>query len=225
MMKDGIEHCHKCVKLYPDEADFWFALGSWYGFDGDYANGYKYCAKAIEMAPERTDWYFQIAGALRMLTQDGEVGGRRGEILDLYQRYVDLSAPDARSVPNAYYCMAMMHAYSEETDRAQELYDKGMRAETVRLPCFEAIGNDYDPKKSAMLLIAAAKRAGRAGGKSQAKSAQKLACDHCSKKLGFNLFECEACRDKCYCSQNCMKKNAKSHRLQCKQNQNPKVEA
>jgi tetratricopeptide (TPR) repeat protein len=231
-LRDGIEHCKKCTKLYPEDAEFWFALGSWYGFAGDYANGYKYCSKAFEMAPERHDWLFQVAGALRMYSETCDIGDKHEEALGLYQKYVDLNGPDARSVPNAYYCMSLMHAFKDDIELAQEFYNKGMQAEKVRLPCFEEIGEDYDPKTSAKLLIDAAKRAGVRRGNhgpreatNRASSTERVTCDHCSKKLGCNTFECEKCKEKRYCSQNCLKKNTKVHKLQCKEKPEQKEEA
>jgi tetratricopeptide (TPR) repeat protein len=211
----GIEHCRKCLRLFPDDAEFVHALGAWHGFAGDYENGYKYTKRSLELAPNRVDWYYQLASSLRLSTGDGEKGGRRPEIIDLYHKHIDLNPVDERNVPNAYYYLAMMHAYSDEMDLAEKFYKKGLEAEAIRLPCYEEIPEDYDPKMATRLLVSAA-RSGKKKGQMPSdannnQAAERVSCDHCGKKVGVYKFECEKCKEKFYCSENCRKKNSKKH--------------
>jgi tetratricopeptide (TPR) repeat protein len=211
----GIEHCLKCLRLFPEDAEFTNALGAWYEFSDVYENGYKYTKRSLELAPNRVDWYYQLASSLRLSTGDREMGGRRQEMIDLYHKHIDLNQVDERNVPNAYYYLAMMHAYSDEMDLAEKFYKKGLEAEAIRLPCYDKIDENYEPKVTAKSLISGVKtRKKKSKVCSDANNNyvfDRVACDHCGKKVGVYKFECGKCKGKFYCSENCRKKNSKKH--------------
>jgi tetratricopeptide (TPR) repeat protein len=239
-----LSHALECVRLFPGDPEFIIELGLWHELNRDYENACKCYKKAVEMRPDRVAWLFRLAEGLRFLTSGGIVGNRQQEVIDAYQRHIDLNEPDEPHVPMAYYQISLILALENKYELAEEFYRKGVAAENVRLPCWGEIGEEWETKKRARVLILGALATGKYGnlnsdadfvtkamgellkcknvtnsagsGREEAIKTAKVTCDNCGKKLGQNIFDCGKCNKARYCTEKCMKKNGKIHLIGCK---------
>ena len=163
----GLAHALNCVRLYPDDAEHVYALATWHLRCGDYESARKCVRRAVELAETSgarsapPEWLFQLAevtletvAAPDMLGEedgDGELlcEARLREAIATYSQCVELSAADACHVPHACYTLAMVYADTGEMRLAEQFYKRGVEAERVRLPCFERLCDDYEPKTAA----------------------------------------------------------------------------
>jgi tetratricopeptide (TPR) repeat protein len=247
MLRKGLAHAQHCASLYPEDAEFVQILATWYSLNRDYTSAVKCNKRAVEMQPKRAEWLYQLAENLYMAAKVADKNNneqmcslKEQEAIDTFEKYVELNAVDERNMPKAYYQLALLYAMRDEFTRAEELFKKAVDAEEKRLPCFDAIGDDYKPKKKARAELVAASAAGRYASKFSSKSRNywrppansyeysmndedlyskpvptRVTCERCSKKMGQVTFACGKCQIKCYCSAQCKKRGSKIHDAQC----------
>ncbi|PAA75023.1 hypothetical protein BOX15_Mlig019947g1 [Macrostomum lignano] len=137
----------QCTSLNPDVADYHNLVGNLYGFCGEYMASVRSFEQALELEWE-PDWLYGKATSLRLKTSTNQSASRadRQIVIDAYEKYISSNEPDSRHIPKAFFSIATEYLLLMETKKAREFYDKGLHADSMRLPCFDS-NDDFPPKK------------------------------------------------------------------------------
>lgn len=110
------------------------------------------------------------------------------------EEYVRLASPDERKVCEAHYHLAMLEFQQNSLGAARRALDRGVVAESKRLPCFKDFKSNF--RQPAELLLAHVHACGR----EECTQAADLKCE---------------CREIYYCGPECQKMHWKIHKRTC----------
>lgn len=133
----------RSVELDPLIPDFHHALGRIYGILGDYQRGLRSIDRALQLQVH-PDWLYDRASFLRLSRNKLDF-----QVIEAYQKFLSVSPPDGRFVPQANYCISLAYHVLSNVKKTDAYLRKGQKAETqdVRLPCFKSVNKgDFVPK-------------------------------------------------------------------------------
>ncbi len=167
------------------------------------------------------DWLYSRASSLRLQSKR-----KPAEVIKAYEDYIAASEPDARKVPEAFYCLALEYNELNNMEKAEEFLKKAIESESppLRLPSFGPVEDDFPPK---FLLKKMKMSTGIQNQGNQAVQNAKAeeVCQNCGRGGGGRggglgeevLLQCSRCKKVKYCNTDCQKENWKIHKKNCKE--------
>ncbi len=148
-------------------------------------------------------------------------------VIKAYEDYIAASEPDARKVPEAYYCLGLEYQMLKNKKKAEEFLNKAIESESppVRLPCFGPVEDDFPPKFLLKKMKMSTGIQNRGNQAAQNAKAEEV-CQNCGRGGGGGgrggdpgeevLLQCSRCKKVKYCNTDCQKENWKIHKKNCK---------
>lgn len=139
----------EAVQLEPSVPEFHHALGLVYEQFGHFTKGLQAINRALKIY-EHPEWLFDRATLLRLSKNRPDF-----HVITAYEKFLESSPPDGRYVPEAHYCISLIHYHMSNMKKSNVFMRKGLRAENpdARLPCFKPVDPDDCVPKSCLKKI------------------------------------------------------------------------
>lgn len=146
----------QAVELEPSVPDFHHSLGLVYESFGNFTKGLQAIDQALQIYTH-PEWLYDRATLLRISKNRPDF-----HVIDAYEKFLESSPPDGRYVPEAHYCISLIHYQMSNMKKCNIHVRKGWRAENpdTRLPCFNPVNEDDCVPKAFLKKIFSAELSG-----------------------------------------------------------------
>ncbi|CAF1338064.1 unnamed protein product [Didymodactylos carnosus] len=141
------------------------------------------------------------------------------EVVAAYEYFLQKNPPDHRKVPEVHYCLGCLACFDRNLTLATFHLNKAKVAEnpSVRLPCFEPVGYDFEPKVVLEMFVNNPENFSLSNNTMQTPDGHSVVnrvCNHCGKENPPKRCPCGSVN---YCNTECQQKHWKVHKSDHKQ--------